>query len=585
MKLAELGALKVILSLRLSTLALALWAGASLGRVQAQGDLDHLWLVGFDRENGTSNIGGVSILDFRQATISRFERELTVRFLLTAITISDRQGIRFATNGWELYAPDLSRVPGGDSLLGSSNLLRDRYFYGWDASLYGYPERGATLVLPDPAHVDRYYVLAAGTSYWPKGDKRGGSVGLRTSFLTSSVVKTSRDPVRPEVSLITKDRPWAYVDVLGDSLEFAISMHTAMRHGNGRDWWYLRPEQREGRLHIGLLDSASSASGAGPHLVDRYDGMAHFGPIYSNTRFRGGGGMVTHPRGGQVAMYSAGADVELLNFDRCTGSVSNYRRLVITDISDTLASRNFTSCAYSPSGRYLYVASMLKVYQVDLESPDLDYVTVATQTSTSAANYPSFHRAVLAPDGRVYISSSSTYQHYHAIVRPDEAGAACGFKPMALALGTIDGGCPPLYPDYRLGAKVGSPCDTLGRPRCYVPPTPAKLLPLDTLVVPSAEQVRGEAPMLALRAWPNPAQAGAYVTLEGGPGVGLGSHVTLVDALGREVLREPTVWSGGCGADVYGLVLPKGLTPGAYRWVLREASSERVVATAAMVVW
>ena len=67
------------------------------------------------------------------------------------------------------------------------------------------------------------------------------------------------------------------------------------------------------------------------------------------------------------------------------------------------------------------------------------------------------------PDGRLYVvPTSGSNEYLHVIDRPDEAGTACKLRQHAINLTVPQGRSAPNIPNYRLGPRDGSPCDTLG---------------------------------------------------------------------------------------------------------------------------
>jgi hypothetical protein len=71
----------------------------------------------------------------------------------------------------------------------------------------------------------------------------------------------------------------------------------------------------------------------------------------------------------------------------------------------------------------------------------------------------------LAPDGKIYISTfNSNGQHpfLNVINNPDSIGIGCNFEIAGLPLPLTDTNSGiPNFPNYDLGALLGSPCDTL----------------------------------------------------------------------------------------------------------------------------
>jgi hypothetical protein len=93
--------------------------------------------------------------------------------------------------------------------------------------------------------------------------------------------------------------------------------------------------------------------------------------------------------------------------------------------------------------------------------------TPIAASKLSIAKYIQYHSpapvtynfAQLAPDGKIYVASLNGTYYMAVINNPDLAGAACNFQDTVKLPSFIAG--LPYYPNYRLGALDGSPCDTL----------------------------------------------------------------------------------------------------------------------------
>jgi hypothetical protein len=66
----------------------------------------------------------------------------------------------------------------------------------------------------------------------------------------------------------------------------------------------------------------------------------------------------------------------------------------------------------------------------------------------------------IGPDGKIYINTTSTTMALHTIESPDSAGVACNVQQHSILLPKFNATLPN-FPNYRLGALAGSPCDTL----------------------------------------------------------------------------------------------------------------------------
>ena len=72
-----------------------------------------------------------------------------------------------------------------------------------------------------------------------------------------------------------------------------------------------------------------------------------------------------------------------------------------------------------------------------------------------------FYYSKLAPDGKIYMCTSDPTYYLHVIEHPDSAGVACQVRQHAIELPNRHFAAMPNYPNYRLGALEGSPCDTI----------------------------------------------------------------------------------------------------------------------------
>ncbi len=144
--------------------------------------------------------------------------------------------------------------------------------------------------------------------------------------------------------------------------------------------------------------------------------------------------------------------LDLLNFDRCSGQLSNYQTIFHPNTTDTI---NWWAACFSASGRYLYLNDKYKVYQMDLQASNLlnSIQVVGNNTAMGAL----FFKMELAPDGKIYVAPYGSYEFMSVIHAPDSAGIACRFVENAVHLGSAiagpwaNGGLPNT-PNFALGA-------------------------------------------------------------------------------------------------------------------------------------
>lgn len=144
---------------------------------------------------------------------------------------------------------------------------------------------------------------------------------------------------------------------------------TAIKHGNGRDWWIFcrRWNTVNDEFHRHLI----SPSGVSNTIIQ------HFGTPTINGFTR----LQFSPSGSKLALINYNGLLEIYDFDRCTGIVSN--ELTIHTEPTSLPISNFWSCEFSPNERFLYITQYndsAYLFQYDLLStfPATSRITLDT---------------------------------------------------------------------------------------------------------------------------------------------------------------------------------------------------------------
>jgi len=250
---------------------------------------------------------------------------------------------------------------------------------------------------------------------------------------------------------------------------------------------------------------------------------------------------VFSPDGTMMAQYDRVGQIRVFEFDRGTGQFSNLTELE----ADTTAEGFDGSIAFSPSGQFLYVSSLLRIYQFDLEAPDvqasrvlLDVYDGYKYLNIFSANFGFMQ---LAPNCRIYMSTRNATPFYHVINYPDRKGHECGFEQRGQPLIATNIGSIPNNPNYNLG--TGFPvCDSSIQ-----------------LVVSSVDVLP---PPVEVQVYPNPASGSITVALP----VPLPAPATwsLYSAVGQRVLSHKMER----GTSEVNISL-SGVPPGLYFWELR----------------
>jgi uncharacterized membrane protein len=234
--------------------------------------------------------------------------------------------------------------------------------------------------------------------------------------------------------------------LLNDSL-YLGQFVTATRHANGRDWWVIVTRRFHSEIHVTLVT---------PDTV-QYKGMQDVGftevdsgYCCNQTRFTPDGRKFfrNHP-GGML----------ILDFDRCSGTFANP---VYWDYN--IIPSGSGGVAISSDNHFLYLTTGGEIQQLDLFAPDIlaTREIVAVYDGFMSPEETFFFHSALAPDGKIYILTTTNNDILHVIHNPNKKGLACKVEQHGIKLPARGSFFEPNFPNYRLGPLDGSPCDTLG---------------------------------------------------------------------------------------------------------------------------
>ncbi len=379
--------------------------------------------MGYGGSNPPALLGGVDMnFSSGQPIISYIPREM--EFKRAVSTITDSSGnLLFVTNGF--YIADAT-----DDTMQNGSGLNPSVYTSWYPD--GLPPMQMNIIIPDPASSNIYYLFHT-TVDDPVGD-------LLSKYLYVSIVDMSQNSGLGSVTIKNQI-------LLSDSL--TIGNLTACKHANGRDWWLIK-HKAFSNLYVFFLITPFGIQGPLIQNIGKY-------------RINDVGQSAFSPNGNYFAYYNLdgqNADIEIFNFNRCTGILSNPAHIAIND------SATGVGIAFSPNSQFLYVSSLRYVYQFDVTSTNIPatQTTVALWDGFYSPNPPFgtyFDIAQLAPDGKIYIGTGNSTLHLHVINQPDSAGLACDLVQHGVSLPAFNYNSLPNHPNYFLGALAGSPCDSL----------------------------------------------------------------------------------------------------------------------------
>ncbi|MEZ4918203.1 MAG: PKD domain-containing protein [Saprospiraceae bacterium] len=237
------------------------------------------------------------------------------------------------------------------------------------------------------------------------------------------------------------------IPLIVDTLTFGHL--TAVKHGNGRDWWLIIPEEDTNRYYTWLLSPSGVSTPTLQIAGDSLDsglGMNFFSPNGSKY-IRVEQRYINQP--GYVAVF---------DFDRCTGQLSNMQKHTFPDIFNNYGG------AVSYNSRYLYVMRSTTIVQFDLLADDIfasEILVAESDLFISGFAPPWFHFAQAGPDGRIYITTAGGRKHLNYINFPNRQGEDCKVIQHGISMEVYNLTIPN-FPNFRLGPLDDSSCDTLG---------------------------------------------------------------------------------------------------------------------------
>jgi hypothetical protein len=307
---------------------------------------------------------------------------------------------------------------------GGNNLITGGFANSWCA--YGLPLPEGALILPLPDSDSLYYLFHEEVSGWLSG------MAYPTELLVT-IVDMSLDNGLGGV--ISKSAV-----VLNDTLIFGELQ--AVKHANGRDWWVMVHEYNTSLFYKYLLL---------PQGLTGPDTQSIGSNFYAHSQ------VAFSPDGNWYARYSPYDDLDIFQFDRCTGQFTYHLHIAIND------SQVGGGIAFSPNSSVLYASSQNYLYQFDLTNPNI----ASTQTTVAVYDgfvspFPTyFFLAQLAQDGKIYLNCSNGTDIMHVINNPDVLGLGCNVVQHGIQLPTYNAFTILNAPNYFLGVVSGSICDSL----------------------------------------------------------------------------------------------------------------------------
>jgi hypothetical protein len=388
---------------------------------------ENIWMLGMAAAPGYPQFG----VDFNSGNADTFSLLRPMAFYLTNASICDTNGqILFYTNG-NYVANRFHQMMPGTAGFNPGDENNDTYPYGSGAM------QGA-LIVPWPNRPDGYVIFHLNGDWFSINN---WSYERPLNFYYS------------EINMLLDSGKGDFTNnknvlLINDTL--VIGRITACKHANGRDWWILAHELWSNRFYEYLLT---------PDSISLYQSI-YIGSVITHTMDVIGTGLFSQ-NGEKFAYLNYDTTLNIFDFNRCTGDLTNPVYVYFNDTAN-LATIN---CAFSASGRYLYVCNNFHIFQLDMLASDI------AASKTIVSTYDNFHTSQgfrtinlmmkLAPDNKIYVSTAQGSNVFHEIHAPDSAGLDCRVTQHSFILPDFNAASMPNTPNYALGPLAGSVCDSL----------------------------------------------------------------------------------------------------------------------------
>jgi hypothetical protein len=406
-----------------------------IGLIYAQEKRDNIWILGYGT-NGPNGLGGGGKLNFSNSTLNVIpfpnlvgDGEIT--------TVCDKNGnLALYASGCEVYNASDNLMENGDSINAPGQAFSTKC-----ANIFNYFCRHSIIALPNPGSDTKYTIFH-----------------LR---IDNNVI-SNPDPLLHPRSFLQTKIDMNYNAGLGKVTEknlmilkdtFAETL-TAVRHGNGRDWWIPVHKRFSNKIFLYLFDPTGIYLA---NIVEMPFILKSFedDPIYLVDITN-----VFSPNGNKYVILDRLNGLILADFDRCAGNFSNFIQLPLPVEAPDIFWGGMA--AFSPNNRFVYATTGAKLFQYDLDSVDIENSKLLIDTlGPNVVQLNGFNEMLIAPDDKIYMSAGSSPKVMNVINKPNEKGTACEFVEAGFPLPIYANYCLPNIPYYRLGAYQDSFCDTL----------------------------------------------------------------------------------------------------------------------------
>ncbi|MFT5266260.1 MAG: hypothetical protein ACI8YQ_005024 [Polaribacter sp.] len=458
---------------------------ANLLFAQNEQKRDYVWIRGYD-QNAIEPGGEGTLLNFNGGNVS-FEflaKDMEMRFMNASICDS-LGNLLFYSNGCYIADASHQMMENGDSLNYPGEIYDNNCGNG-----NGYTVANGATILPHPDSSNIYYLFHVKKTFHVVSPNNFELFGYPLLYTKVDMSKNNG------LGAVAEKNQIAIADTLHQQhLE-------AVKHANGKDWWILIPKEQS-NVHLSVLLNSDGIS----NVFEQEIGDAQL------SEGDGVGQAAFSPDGTKYAKYDYKSQLYVYDFDRNTGQLSNFQKLIIED------STSLGGLAFSPNSRFIYVASPSKVHQFDIWSSDIQAskILVAEWDGFSDGIHPvSFYQMQLGPDCRIYLNTPSSCRYMHVIMNPDLPGTECDLRQHYIMTPSWVSRSLPNFPNYRLGVTPSYPCDST--------------INLETMVAINDVIIEKN----KIRVFPNPTSGELHLKFQ----EGIEGEIILYNSIGQQVFQK-----------------------------------------------
>jgi Secretion system C-terminal sorting domain len=386
---------------------------------------DFQWIIGYDYSGLPDQTISMNFLEnplliSHVATVSGFGMEGS------NTSMSNAEGnLLFYSNGCMIINSKGEVMLNGDSI--NPGIIQNFYCSGG-----GSPLGQGVISLPAPESDSLYYVF---------------NLDMDQPYLNSNFLGVAPQRLFYQVVDMVQDSGFGAVtqkNQIAVQDTFARGNISAARHANGKDWWVIVPKSHSNCYFLVPITSegvqAAQLKCSGHEWSDDDSGaQATFSPDLK-----------------KYIRFNAWNGLNIFDFNNATGDLSNPVHILFPN--DTI--KYIAGVAVSANSKYLYLCARKRVYQFDLHAADIEAskVKVAEWDGFSNPSATNFYLAALAPDGKIYISSTSSTLNLHVIEKPNCPGLSCQLIQHGVELPSYNFATIPNFPHYRMSSDG---CDTI----------------------------------------------------------------------------------------------------------------------------